>query len=54
MSKPGNSSGKNKYWLSVKDCSTGSLHSLDFENIDESKKNSHIYAINIQHRIRAS
>ena len=35
ISKSGNSSGKNKYWLSVKDCSTGSLHSLDFENINK-------------------
>ena len=35
MSKPGKSSGKYRYWLKVKDVSTGSLHSLDFQNIDK-------------------
>ena len=33
MRKGGQSFGKYRHWLSVKDLSTGFLHSLDFENI---------------------
>ena len=33
MRKGGQSFGKYRHWLSVKDLCTGFLHSLDFENI---------------------
>ena len=55
-SKDGKSSGKYRYWLNVKGPSTGSLHFLDFENIDKwiQKEESYTYKITSKTRITIS